>query len=177
MNVPQKMPSGTSVLKSSKYINGIIDYLKENRLISDLKTIRLNSGKGGITISAINQRGGTSGEAAANYAGYFTAINSGTGKVKVINGADPASSVAGYVKLGNTRLPVAVAEFTVASAGRIWIYTKNTSGTVTAELRNGGTLPAEVRGEDIREIISYDSAAAITQIWQLGEYVITGKAG
>ncbi|MEI8244634.1 MAG: hypothetical protein WCI51_02320 [Lentisphaerota bacterium] len=120
---------------------------------------------------------GGGGSGATEYNGYFTAISSGTGKIKVVNGARPTDTVAGYVKLGNTRLAVAVAEFTVSSAGLIWIYTKNTSGTLTAELRNGGTLPTEVRGEDIRAIITYDSAAAITQIWQLGEYVITGKAG
>lgn len=138
-------------------------------------TIKDNGGS--LSVVRPYHNTGATGTGSSDYNGYFTAISSGTGKIKVVYGAFPTNPVAGYVKLGNARLPVAVAEFTVSSAGSIWIYTKNTSGTLSAELRNGGTLPTEVRGEDIREIISYDSAAAITQIWQLGEYVITGKAG
>jgi len=157
-------------------LDTVIDAVNElGKFDGDSRTISFEDGI--VRLIGNPFGGGVSAPADDEYNGYFKVISSGSGKVKVVDGANPADAVAGYVKLGNARLPVAVAEFTVNSAGYIWIYTKNTSGTITAELKNGASIPAEVRGEDIREIGSYAADASCVQIWLNGEYVITGKAG
>jgi 6-phosphogluconolactonase (cycloisomerase 2 family) len=113
----------------------------------------------------------------SDYNGYFKLSAEGT-KIYVNDGADSESTVAGYTIAGNNRIAVAIANFTVAVSGVVYIKTTWNGSAFVSVLLNASQLPIASNGIDIKLVGEYNfssgAASIISQRLQ-GENLITGR--
>jgi hypothetical protein len=167
---PSAFPPPPRIGKGEKFPSGwfgdLWNWIKSSRPLPDNVTIFGTPTVNGVVLSAKIQGGGIGGGSSSDYSGYFTVIANGT-TLDVINGADSAAAVAGYVRVGTQN--IAVPKVTGLSAGSIYarIYLSGNEYAVELTSINGAVIDAE---NEHHEIL-YDSA----QVWQDGVIDLTQR--
>lgn len=112
----EKFPSG--------WFGDLWNWIRSSRPIPDNVTIFGMPTANGIILSAKISGGGIGGGAASDYSGYsgyFTVISSGTGKVKVVNGADEESTICGSFTAGSSNVSCIAEEIAVSGSGVVYL--------------------------------------------------------
>lgn len=117
----------------------------------------------------------------SDYNGYFKVVKVDDTKIKVINGINPESSIAGRINAGSL-IDVNVAEFTINSDCVVFaeITYNAESNTLTAVLKCQTELPPSPSPPPPTAIFHIADVfltpnLIIGQVWQGGEYQITDR--
>ena len=159
----EQIPAFLEPLKDK--FNALVDAVIELSKLSgdDGRTITIENGVIRCTLQTSSGFGGYSDD----YAGYFTAISSGTGKIKVINGADPAATVCGSFTAGSRNVSCTATELTVSGAGVVYIRIYKSGSTYQYEFGFAATLPSVVR-EIFKALASTNADGVPAQVWTGG---------
>lgn len=154
----EKFPSG--------WFGDLWNWIRSCRPIPDNVTIFGTPTVNGIVLSAKQGGGGIGGGAGSEYNGYFTVISSGTGKVKVVNGADATSATCGSFTAGSSNVSCTATELSVSGSGVVYLRIYYTT-SYQYEFAFAATLPS-VQQEIYRTLATINTDGVPSQVWTGG---------
>jgi hypothetical protein len=139
------------------------------------KGIKIEDTDNGKRISCTVEPVNNGGSASVEYKGYFKVVTGDTeGTIKIINGADEESAIAGIFSTGGQNIGCPVAELTVDDAGVVYAHSWFEEGEYHVEfIFNSAVL--EVDREVFIPLASINSDLFPAQIWTDGTINMDGK--
>lgn len=137
--------------------------------------IKIEDTDNGKRISCTVEPVNGGGSASVEYKGYFKVVAGDTeGTIKIINGADEESSIAGIFSTGGQNIGCPVAELTVDDAGVVYAHSWFEEGEYHVEFDSDTTLPS-VEREVFIPLASIDAYLFPAQVWTGGAINMDGK--